>query len=440
MADILIVYSVVQWPPVASVRDALYAFERHSSARCWYLNLGVRRVPRWLARVPFDAVIFQTTLLWDRVSPPTFARHRRKLHRLDGVGRHRVALPQDEHLCSRALVEFITDFNIDHVFSVAPDSEWDKLYEGVDRSRVGISRVLTGYLASETVARIDAIVHEQADRPITIGYRAAKAAPSLGRQGKLKSDIAVRVAEASAASGLRVDIGTGAAATIRGDDWYRFLASCKYTLGVEGGASVHDSDGSLHAASTRFAAEHPDASFEEIEENCFPGADGGLKYVAISPRHLEACATRTAQVLVEGSYNGILRPGEHYIALRRDFSNLDAVLEVIELDSERARLTDAAYRDIVASGAYVYERFVGEVEMIALAGASAGRAPRTRNLLNRWARITDRLAWVRVALWVRVAGRLRVVALRVLPEPALARVRRRVAGTAAETAALQSAD
>jgi hypothetical protein len=88
----------------------------------------------------------------------------------------------------------------------------------------------------------------------------------------------------------------------------------------------------------------------------------------------------------------------------------------------------------------VYERFVGEVEMIALAGASAGRAPRTRNLLNRWARITDRLAWVRVALWVRVAGRLRVVALRVLPEPALARVRRRVAGTAAETAALQSAD
>jgi hypothetical protein len=41
---------------------------------------------------------------------------------------------------------------------------------------------------------------------------------------------------------------------------------------------------------------------------------------------------------------------------------------------------------------------------------------------------------------VRVAGRLRALALRVLPEPALAWIRRRVAGTAAETAALQSAD
>ena len=439
MAEVLIVYSLVQWPPVASVRDGLYAFERHSSARCWYLNLGVRRVPRWLARVPFDAVIFHTTLLWDRVSPATFARHRHKLRRIDGVGR-RVALPQDEHLCSRALVDFISEFNVDHVFSVAPDSEWEKLYEGVDRSRVGISRVLTGYLETETLGRIDAIVRVQASRPIAIGYRAARVAASLGRHGRLKSDIAVRVAEASASSGLRVDIATGGAATIRGEDWYRFLASCKYTLGVEGGASVHDPEGSFNAATARYVADHPDASFEEVEAHCFPGADGGLSYFAISPRHLEACATRTAQVLIEGSYNGILRPGEHYIPLRRDFSNLDAVLDLIERDSERARLTDAAYKDIVASGVYMYERFVREVETIALAGASARRPHRALGLLSSWAGFADRLSWGKVALWVRVTGTLRALALRVLPEPALAWIRRRVAGTAAETAALQSAD
>ena len=116
----------------------------------------------------------------------------------------------------------------------------------------------------------------------------------------------------------------------------------------------------------RYLAEHPDASFEEVEANCFPGADGGLRYFAISPRHLEACATRTAQVLIEGSYNGILRPGEHYIELRRDFSNLDEVLDLIESDAERARLTEAAYRDVVASGAYTYERLVREVEAVAL--------------------------------------------------------------------------
>jgi hypothetical protein len=440
MADVLIVYSLLQSPPLATVRDALYAFERYSGARCWYLNLGVRRVPRWMRRVPFDAVIFQTSLLWDRVNPATFDRHRRKLHRLDGVGRHRVALPQDEYRCSRALVEFIAEFNVDHVFSVASDSQWGKLYAGVDRGRVGISRVLTGYLESETVAGIDAVVREQADRPIAIGYRAARALPSLGRHGRLKSDIAVRVAEAGGASGLPLDIATGPGATIRGDDWYRFLASCRYTLGVEGGASVHDPDGSFHDATVRYLAGHPGAPFEEVETNCFPGADGALDYVAISPRHLEACATRTAQILVEGSYNGILRPGEHYIELRRDLSNLDAVLELVKRDGQRARITEKAYRDVVGSGAYTYARFVREVEAIALAGATAQRPSRAVRPPHRWARMADRLSWVRVAVWVRVAGSLRAFALRVLPEPAVAWIRRRVAGTAAETASLQSAE
>ncbi len=175
---------------------------------------------------------------------------------------------------------------------------------------------------------------------------------------------------AGLARGLALDIATGARSTIRGDDWYRFLADCKYTLGVEGGASVNDPDGAFHAASIDYLAEHPEASFEEVEANCFPDADGGIAYYAISPRHLEACATRTAQVLIEGSYNGILRPGEHYLELRRDFSNLDDVLDAIADDSQRARLTDAAYRDVVASGAYTYERLVRDVEDVALAGAS----------------------------------------------------------------------
>ena len=149
-----------------------------------------------------------------------------------------------------------------------------------------------------------------------------------------------------------------------------FSPSCKYTLGVEGGASVHDPDGAFHEASLRYLAEHPEASFEEVEANCFPGVDGGIAYYAISPRHLEACATRTAQVLIEGSYNGILRPGEHYLELRRDFSNLDEVLDRSTTTAERARITETRTATWCASGAYTYERFVRDVEAVALAGAA----------------------------------------------------------------------
>ena len=436
----LVVYSLLQWPPVSSIRDALYAFDGRSNTRYWYLNIGIRGVPRWLGFVRFDAVVFHNTFLWDRVNPPRMQGHLRKLRRLGAYGARRVALPQDEYLHSRALVHLISELEIDHVFSVAPESEWDKLYDGLDHDRVGISRVLTGYLAPETVARIDAIVGAQGERPIAIGYRAARLPPSLGRHGLLKTEIARRVLTAGAARGLTLDVATGPAATIRGEDWYRFLAACRYTIGVEGGASMHDPEGAILATSVRYLKDHPGASFEEVEAACFPGADGDLAYVAISPRHLEACATRTAQILVEGSYNGILRPGEHYIELRRDFSNLEEVLDMIEDDSERARLTEAAYRDVVASGEYTYERLVRDVEVVALADARAAQPSRALDTLYHWARVTDRLSWIKVALWVHSSARLRSCALRTLPEPVLAFIRCRVAGTAAETAALQSAE
>jgi hypothetical protein len=440
VSDILIVYSHVRWPPTATVRDSLYSFERHSGARYWYLHLGVRRVPSWLRRVPFDAVLFHPTLLWDRVHPPRMEQHMRKLRRLAGVGRHRLAWPQDEFLYSRALVDLLRELRVDHVFSVGPESTWDQIYEGLDRDRVGISRMLTAYLAPETLERIESVVRASRDRPLAIGYRAARLLPALGRHGVLKTEIAERVGAAAAKRGLHVDIATGGSNTIRGDDWYRFLASCRYTIGVEGGSSVHDPDGTVEKAVIAYLAAHPDASFDEVEAECFPGADGRLSYFAISPRHLEACATRTAQVLIEGDYNGILRPGEHYIALRRDFSNLDEVLDLVERDTERARLTEAAYRDVVASGDYTYERLVREVEAVALGEAPARSASRRLGVLHRWMKATDRAAWAKVAVWVYVTGRLRAFALRVFPARVLEWIRRRVAGTSAETAALQRAD
>ena len=92
---------------------------------------------------------------------------------------------------------------------------------------------------------------------------------------------------------------------------------------------------------------HPQATFEQIEDSCFPADDGALSLFAISPRHLEACATRTCQVLVEGWYNGVLTPGRHYIELKRDFSNIEQVLDDISRDQLRAEITDRTYRTVV---------------------------------------------------------------------------------------------
>jgi len=374
---VLVAYCALQWPWRKTIEDHLYSFRRYGDADYLYVNLAVPALANAYLPLRFDAIIWHTTFLgWVRWTPPAqrigvMKRARRLVERTSC----QLALPQDEFLGTDQVAEVIRDFGIDHVFSVAPASEWPLIYEGVDRERVGFSRVLTGYLDEETVRRVDAIVAAGGPRPIDIGYRTGPAKPFLGRQAMLKTEIADVIGERARARGLRVDITTRPEDTLLGDDWYRWLASCRYTIGVEGGASVLDRDGSVLACTERVRVARPGAGFEELEAACFPGRDGELALRAISPRHLEACATRTAQVLVEGDYNGVLEAGRHYIPLRRDFSNLDEVLDAVAADAERERITAAAYHDVVASGRWTYRRLVEDVEA-ALPPASPARAAR----------------------------------------------------------------
>ena len=371
----LIAYALLQWPWRRTVEDHLYSFERYGSARYFYVNLAVPGVAAAYRGMQFDSIVWHTTFLaWLRWPPLDQRRGlMKRARRFKGRARRQVALPQDEFLGSSHVNEFIEEFGVDHVFSVAPPSEWPKIYAGVDRDRVSFSRVLTGYLDPATQARIDAILAERPERTVDIGYRAGPAKPFLGRHAMLKTEIADAVRSRAQARGLRVDISTREEDTLFGDDWYRFLASCRYTIGVEGGASVLDRDGSIRARVASYLDEHPEASYEEVEAACFPGEDGELALTAISPRHLEACATRTAQILIEGEYSGVLQPERHYLPLRRYMSNLDQVLEVVEGGGHEEELAGAAHADVVAGGHWTYRRLVEDVERELPAGRA--RAP-----------------------------------------------------------------
>jgi len=360
---VLVAYCALQWPWRKTIEDHLYSFRRYGNADYLYVNVAVP----WLANayfpLRFDAVVWHTTFLaWARWLPIEQRRGvMKRARRLAGRARRQVALPQDEFIGTRGISRLLGELGVDHVFSVAPESEWPLLYEDLDRERAGFSRVLTGYLDPDTVRRIDAILAEGRERRIDIGYRTGPPKPYLGRHAMLKTEIADVVRERAEARGLRLDISTRADDTLLGDDWYRWLASCRYTIGVEGGASVLDRDGSIKACTDRRQTERPDITFEELEAACFPGEDGKLALQAISPRHLEACATRTPQILVEGEYNGVLEPERHYVPLRRDFSNLDEVLDRVAA-GDGDEIAAAAHADVVASGSWTYARLVEDVE------------------------------------------------------------------------------
>ncbi len=402
----LILYYAERAPLRSAIADHLYAFQRYGGRPSIYVNLAVRGIPAWIDRLGVDVVIFHTILLAQRWQPRVFRRILRQLEPIRRLHCLKVAIPQDEFIQTDLLTDFIRRFEVDHVLSCAPESEWRTIYGALPEGPTTFTRVLTGYIERASLARIDRLAATAGERPIDIGYRAWQPEYWLGRHGQLKGRIAEVFASHAAARGLRADISLRDEDTLLGDDWYRFLLRSRWAIGVEGGASLIDRDGSLRQRTLTYQVDHPAAPFEEVEAACFPDRDGSLGLVAISPRHLEACATRTAQVLVEGSYNGILEAGVHYLPLRRDFANIEEVLDLLSREEFRTQLADRAYRDIVASRRYEYSTFVQSVLGPAVAGNAPGFVGRA---LGAWERRLDLPSWWLVAAKQRLKPSVRNV-------------------------------
>lgn len=411
--NILIVFNHMAVPMRSTLWDLLYSFGRYSGHRVFYLNLAIRDVPSYLLDIPFDLIIFHTLFLNSHWQPERFEKLKGKVMKLKDSPAVKIGLPQDEFYNSKLLCEFINEFDLTHVFSVQPEEEWKNIYRDVDFRKVKFHRVLTAYLGEDLLRKIHRRKSRQQVRDIDIGYRTLgmthKTHAWYGRHGFLKVEIADRVKARALERNIRCDISHHPRDVINGDNWYWFLMRCKYQLGTEGGTSIMDFDGQLHRETGQYVREHPDADYDEIERYCFPGLEGTFKGVAISPRHLEACATETCQILTEGHYNGILQPGRHYIELKKDFCNLDEVLDAVVRDDQRERITRQAYEDIVVSGDYSYEKFTDFVIKTSLPGYRGREISQRQKLrlelAHKYTKLTDYLNWT-ILFFLYQAGTL----------------------------------
>lgn len=362
MKNILIIYSCRQYPLRPSQSEHLWSFRKYAAGyRCYYVNVAIFPVPFWLKFVAFDLIIYSWSFLALRIKREYFRKLTKNLAFLNDSLAMKIGFPQDEFECIDLLCDFINTAGVNHVFSVAPETEWKKIYRTVDFERTRFSRVLTGYLDTEFIERVRRYAGKNPVRTIDIGYRTVSTA-IWGRFNLLKGELAQQFLHHPEVSGLVTDIKVGEQYFFVGDAWIDFLLSCKYTLGVEGGSTLLDWDGTMSQAIKAYVARHPDADFDEIESACLPSdADGQIQVFALSPRHLEACATRTCQVLIEGEYNGVLHPGIHYLELKRDFRNIDEIVAIIRQDDQRKTIVDRAFADVVSSEKYSYASFVNFV-------------------------------------------------------------------------------
>ena len=420
----LIVYGLLQYPLRATIRDHLYSFRRHGRGRYFYLNIAARRPPGWLREVDFDTVIFHHTLTGQRMAPSLLRWQLRRARALDGLG----PLPDRDgpgrvrlHRRDRRLHRRVRDRP--PVLGRAAVGVARRSTRARPPPGVRFSQNLTGYLVGR-----DGRARGPDRRRVP---RAADRhrLPGLGRAALVR---APRPAAPPARGRVRAGRGR-ARATHRPLHRPRRHHPRRRLVPLPGLVQVRDRRRGgrhdpgrrrdLQAAHRGVPGQAPGRVLREVEAACFPGEDGRLQLFAISPRHLEACATRTCQVLVEGDYSGVLRPGEHYIpSAARTSPTSTTCSSRSRATSSASALTENAYRDVVASGRYGYERFVGRGRAGGGRGARAqgrrgrpappaanGAGPQAPPLptLHRRAERLDRTSWRRVAAAVRWARALR---------------------------------
>jgi hypothetical protein len=329
-----------------AVRQHLHLLDGRG-LRILYRN-AIDPAPSWLARTAPDLCILHTTFLSHARWSFSFEEYRRRFRWVAKLDCPKVALPQDEYDHAALVDEWLLELGVTSVYSCFGPGQWETLYAQLAR-RATFHETLTGFIDEDAAAELSRRIVPHAERARDIVYRARQVPYWFGSHGQLKHRIAEVVQERAAAFGLRTDISTRPEDTIYGDGWLDFLMSGRAVIGSESGSSVLDQRGEIQRRISRLLAERPDLTFDEVDAQ-MPGGWDSYAFFAISPRHLEAVITKTAQVLVEGRYSGVLEPERHYIPLRRDFSNLDEALERL-LDAEALEaMTERAYHDVYLSG------------------------------------------------------------------------------------------
>jgi hypothetical protein len=335
---------------------------------------GVHGPPPWLRHLKFDAVVLHTTFLAVRWNP-WFEQWKRRSEWLGDVEALKIALPQDEYDRAHLLDDWLDELGVSVVGTVLDAAHRDELYPIVSQ-KAAFYDVLTGYVDDEAAERVAGRIVPLRDRPIDIVYRARRLPYWYGSHGQLKHRIGEVAAELAPAHGISTDISTRAPETVLGDAWLDFLGSGRATVGVESGVSVLDRRGEIQRQMQELLREEPALTFEEASQRMPPGWDD-YRFFAVSPRHFEAVATKTAQILVEGSYSGAFEAGRHFIPVKRDLSDIDAALEQAGDARLLEELTERAYEDVFLSGRYSGARLTETIEHMLSEHARPARGAHT---------------------------------------------------------------
>lgn len=276
----------------------------------------------------------------------------------------KIILKQDEQYKTSRTAQYIGDNHFDAIFTCLPESEWEKVYPKNIVGHVQFFQMLAGYVTPNLRQDISAKFNYK--RTIDVGYRGSLQPLEFGLLCYEKRSIGYNFLNAAQNSQFICDISSRWEDRFYGDDWFKFLCRCKAVLGVESGASIFDFNGEVTETVSKFKKQYPGSDedpeyavklLEQLKK-----FEGKVYHNQISPRHFEAAATKTLQIMFEGTYSGIFHPWKHYVPLKRDFSNFKEIETILHDEKRRTEIVENAYRDIIHSPRFWIEHFVEQFD------------------------------------------------------------------------------
>jgi len=273
----------------------------------------------------------------------------------------KIVIIQDEYRWINKVLSEMVYLNVDCIVSLLDKENINKVYHHPKLKNKLMVSALAGYVSNNW---IDQKVPNISERKKHIIYRGNNLPFWLGNGAHEKSVLSEKILENFGEKGLNLDVSSNPSDRIYGENWLAFMKSGKCVIGLEGGASIFDFDGSIEKKVRKFQFENPDAGYEEIHSEFLSNYEDKIFYRMITPRSFEAIAMKTVQVMYPGEYSGILEPWKHYIPINRDFSNLNEVIKALKNDEFLQKMADHAYTEIIESQNYSEEKLGRGIDSI----------------------------------------------------------------------------
>lgn len=317
------------------------------------------RIPNDFDLASYDAIVFHNTVTYNISCLSEIDRNVKiSLNQFEGV---KVFFKQDEHYRTSEASQFIHKNNIDLVFTCVENRHIDKFYpKEIVKNNVEFVHMLTGYVLPWMRSGLGwRSVEEQL---VDVGYRGSIQPLHFGRLAYEKRQIGDVVKDFYDGTSVSIDITSQWENRLSGKKWIEFLRNSKTTLGVESGASIIDFDGEIEkkydSIVTRIGKHYDNPAWcEEVLKELITYEDNAY-YKALSPRHFEASACGSVQVLYEGDYMGILIPNIHYVPLKRNLDNIEYVSELICDTKKLSQIREACFEEVIKHPSYWIESFV----------------------------------------------------------------------------------